>query len=36
MIQRSDRVNTNNSVNWRLFIVPKSVEQINDYLLIDT
>jgi len=28
-------VNTNNGVKWR-FIVPKKVEQINDYLFIDT
>jgi len=25
-------VNTNNGVNWRRFIVPKIVEQINDHL----
>jgi len=29
-------VNTNNGVKWRRFIVPKTVEQINDYLFIDT
>jgi len=29
-------VNTNNGVKWRRFIVPKKVEQINDYLFIDT
>jgi len=29
-------VNTNNSVKWRRFIVPKNVEQINDHLFIDT
>jgi len=29
-------VNTNNGVKWRSFIVPKKVEQINDYLFIDT
>jgi len=29
-------MNTNNSVKWRSLIVPKKVEQINDYLLIDT
>jgi len=29
-------MNTNNGVNWRKFIVPKKVEQINDYLFIDT
>jgi len=28
-------MNTNNGVKWR-FIVPKKVEQINDYLFIDT
>jgi len=27
-------MNTNNGVKWRRFIVPKKVEQINDYLLI--
>jgi len=29
-------VKTNNSVQWRWFIVPKNVEQINDYLFVDT
>jgi len=29
-------VNTNNVVKWRIFIVPKKVEQINDQLFIDT
>jgi len=29
-------VNTNNGVKWRRFIVPKTVEQINDHLFIDT
>jgi len=29
-------VNTKNGVKWRRFIVPKKVEQINDYLFIDT
>jgi len=29
-------MNTNNGVNWRRFIVPKKVEQVNDYLFIDT
>jgi len=29
-------VNTNNDVEWRRFIVPKKVEQINDHLFIDT
>jgi len=29
-------VNTNNSVKWRRFIVPKKVEQHNDHLFIDT
>jgi len=29
-------VNTNNGVEWRRFIVPKKVEQINDHLFIDT
>jgi len=29
-------MNTNNCVKWRRFIVPKKVEQINDYLFIDT
>jgi len=29
-------MNTNNGLNWRRFIVPKKVEQINDYLFIDT
>jgi len=31
-----DEVNTNNGVKWRIFIVPKKVEQINDQLFIDT
>jgi len=26
-------VNTNNSVKWRLFIVPNKVDQIDDYLI---
>jgi len=29
-------VNTNNGLKWRRFIVPTKVEQINDYLFIDT
>jgi len=29
-------VNTNNGVKWSRFIVPKKVEQIDDYLFIDT
>jgi len=29
-------MNTNNGVKWSRFIVPKQVEQINDYLFIDT
>jgi len=29
-------MNTNNEVEWRRFIVPKKVEQINDNLFIDT
>jgi len=29
-------VNTNNGVQWRRFIVPKKVEQMNDHLFIDT
>jgi len=29
-------VDRNNGVKWRRFIVPKKVEQINDYLFIDT
>jgi len=29
-------MNTNNGLKWRRFIVPKKVEQINDYLFIDT
>jgi len=29
-------MNTNNSMKWRRFIVPEKVEQINDYLFIDT
>jgi len=29
-------VNTNNGVNWRRFIVPQKVEQINGHLFIDT
>lgn len=33
---KRDEVNMNNSVEWRRFIVPKKVEQINDYLFIDT
>jgi len=28
-------MNTNNGVKWRRFIVPKTVEQINDHLFID-
>jgi len=28
-------MNTNNGVKWRRFIVPKEVEQINEYLFID-
>jgi len=31
-----DELNTNNGVNWRRFIVPKKVEQLNDYSFIDT
>jgi len=31
-----DEVNMNNSVKWSRVIVPKKVEQINDYLFIDT
>jgi len=26
---------TNNGVKWRIFVVPKEVEQTNDYLFID-
>jgi len=29
-------MNTNKEVEWRRFIVPKNVEQINDHLFIDT
>jgi len=29
-------VNTNNGMKWRRFIVPKKIEQINDYSFIDT
>jgi len=29
-------MNTNNGVQWRRFIMPKKVEQINDHLFIDT
>jgi len=29
-------MNTNNGVKWRRFIVPKTFEQINDHLSIDT
>jgi len=29
-------MNTSNGVKWRRFIVPKTVEQINDHLFIDT
>jgi len=29
-------MNTNKEVEWRRFIVPKKVEQTNDYLFIDT
>jgi len=36
MTSKRDDVNTNNGVKWRRFIVPKKVEQINDYLFIDT
>jgi hypothetical protein len=33
---KRDEVNMNNSVKWSRFIVPKKIEQIIDYLLIDT
>jgi len=29
-------MNTNKEVEWRRFIVPKKVKQINDHLFIDT
>jgi len=29
-------MNRNKEVEWRRFIVPEKVEQINDYLFIDT
>jgi len=29
-------MNTNKEVEWRRFIAPKKVEQINDHLFIDT
>jgi len=29
-------MNTNYSMKWRRFLVPKKVEQIDDYLFIDT
>jgi len=29
-------MNTNNGMNWRRFIVPKKVKQINDHLFVDT
>jgi len=29
-------MNTNKEVEWRRFIVPKKVEQINDHLFINT
>jgi len=29
-------MNTNKEVDWRRFIVPNKVEQINDHLIIDT
>jgi len=29
-------MNTDKGVKWRRFIVPTKVEQINDYLFIDT
>jgi len=29
-------MNTNKEVEWRRFIVPKKVEQINDHLFVDT
>jgi len=29
-------MDTNNGVKWSTFIVPKKVEQIDDYLFIDT
>jgi len=29
-------MNTNKEVEWRRFIVPKKVEEINDHLFIDT
>jgi len=29
-------VNKNNGVKWRIFIMPKKVEKINDNLFIDT
>jgi len=31
-----DEVATNNSVKWGRFVVPEKVEEINDYLFIDT
>jgi len=29
-------MNTNNGVKWRRLIVPQNVQQINNYLFIDT
>jgi len=29
-------MNTNNGVKWRRFILPTKVEQMNDFLFIDT
>jgi len=29
-------MNTNKEVEWRRFLVPKKVEQVNDHLFIDT
>jgi len=36
MIRQRDGMNTNNSMKWKWFIVPKIVEQINEYLFICT
>jgi hypothetical protein len=33
---KRDEMNMKNSVKWSRFIVPKNVEQINDYLFIDS
>jgi len=36
MIRKRDEVDTNSSVKWRWIIVPKRVEQIDDFSFIET